>query len=142
MTAALSLRLAAGLAAARHAAPQLQPRTLACLPAVAAPWRQSSIPTCSSICSHSAAAGSGDWRQPQQQRRQRGPPPAASYSVVTGSSGGGGSSGQPWRLIIYSKEGCHLCDGLKEKVEALLERAAFLPSALRWVGGWIAAGRT
>lgn len=75
------------------------------------------------------------WRQPRQQRRQkpaRLTPPAASYSVVTGGPGGGGSGAdQPWRLIIYSKEGCHLCDGLKEKVEALLERAEFLPSALR-----------
>ncbi|KAL4450541.1 hypothetical protein ABPG77_000897 [Micractinium sp. CCAP 211/92] len=57
--------------------------------------------------------------------------PAASYSVVTGGpGGGGGSADQPWRLIIYSKEGCHLCDGLKEKLEALLERAEFLPSVL------------
>lgn len=69
-------------------------------------------------------------------RRSRSPLAlAASYSLVTGgppgsgdgSSGGGG----PVRLIVYSREGCHLCDGLKEKLEALLERAAFLPSALR-----------
>lgn len=30
------------------------------------------------------------------------------------------------------QEGCHLCDGLKDKLEALLERAAFMPSAFRW----------
>jgi hypothetical protein len=61
--------------------------------------------------------------------------PAASYSIVTGgppgsSDGSGGGSGQ-LKLIVYSKEGCHLCEGLKEKLEALLDRAAFLPSALR-----------
>ncbi|KAL4439702.1 hypothetical protein ABPG75_002703 [Micractinium tetrahymenae] len=56
---------------------------------------------------------------------------ASSYSVVSGGTGGSsGSADQPWRLIIYSKEGCHLCDGLKDKVEALLERAEFLPSVL------------
>lgn len=64
--------------------------------------------------------------------------PAASYSVVTGGSpsssdGSGGGSGQ-LKLIVYSKEGCHLCEGLKEKLEALLDRAAFLPSALRCGG--------
>ena len=67
---------------------------------------------------------------------------AASYSVITGdsssssgdaSSGGGDFGCQPWMLIVYSKAGCHLCEGLKEKLEALLERAAFMPSLLRWV---------
>lgn len=85
--------------------------------------------------SSSSSLGSAAWRQLRQQRRQRKlplAPPAASYSVVTGDAGGSGSADQPWRLIIYSKEGCHLCDGLKEKVEALLERAEFLPSVLRW----------
>lgn len=75
----------------------------------------------------------GSWRQPQHQlQRRRQLQTAASYSVVSSDgSAGQGRGAQPWRLIIYSKEGCHLCDGLKEKVEALLERAEFMPSALR-----------
>lgn len=31
------------------------------------------------------------------------------------------------KLIVYSKADCPLCDGLKEKLEALIDRAAFLP---------------
>ena len=60
---------------------------------------------------------------------------AASYTVITGDSGDNGGPATSWKLVIYSKEGCHLCEGLKEKVEVLLERAAFLPSALRWEPG-------
>ena len=41
-----------------------------------------------------------------------------------------GAAGEPLLLIIYSKEGCHLCDSLKTKVEALLDRAEFAPCAL------------
>ncbi|DBB04395.1 TPA: hypothetical protein ACH3X1_012882 [Trebouxia sp. C0004] len=33
-------------------------------------------------------------------------------------------------LIIYSKPGCHLCDGLKDKVQAILDKAMFQPSPL------------
>lgn len=33
-------------------------------------------------------------------------------------------------LIIYSKPGCHLCDGLKDKVQAALDKAMFQPSPL------------
>lgn len=33
-------------------------------------------------------------------------------------------------LIIYSKPGCHLCDGLKDKVQAVLDKAMFQPSPL------------
>ncbi|EFN50806.1 hypothetical protein CHLNCDRAFT_33349 [Chlorella variabilis] len=69
---------------------------------------------------------------------RRRPPPAAFYSVVSGGGGeqpasgtaGGTAGGTPLKLIVYSSEGCHLCDGLKEKLEALLERAQFLPCAL------------
>jgi hypothetical protein len=32
---------------------------------------------------------------------------------------------------VYSKEGCHLCEGLKDKLEALIDRAQFMPSTLR-----------
>ena len=35
------------------------------------------------------------------------------------------------RLVLYSKEGCHLCEGLKDKLAALLDRAAFQPCSLR-----------
>ncbi|KAK9813295.1 hypothetical protein WJX72_011996 [[Myrmecia] bisecta] len=46
-----------------------------------------------------------------------------------GSSTGGDTPASPgFKLIIYSKPGCHLCDGLKEKVQALLDRAQFMPS--------------
>jgi hypothetical protein len=41
--------------------------------------------------------------------------------------------GPSFKLIIYSKEDCHLCDGLKEKLAALLERASFVPSVLSGV---------
>ncbi|CAL5223272.1 g5759 [Coccomyxa viridis] len=34
------------------------------------------------------------------------------------------------RLYLYSKEGCHLCDGLKEKVDAVLWRAQFMQTPL------------
>jgi hypothetical protein len=33
------------------------------------------------------------------------------------------------KLIVYSKDDCPLCDGLKEKLEALIERAAFMPTS-------------
>ncbi|PRW20758.1 glutaredoxin 2 [Chlorella sorokiniana] len=83
-------------------------------------------------CSTAAAAAAP--ALPRRQRhRQLLHRLAASYSVVSdggGEQGGSGGGGKPWRLIIYSKEGCCLCDGLKEKVEQLLERAQFLPSAL------------
>jgi hypothetical protein len=33
------------------------------------------------------------------------------------------------KLIVYSKDDCPLCDGLKEKLEALIDRAAFMPTS-------------
>ncbi|BDA48087.1 probable Glutaredoxin-like protein YDR286C [Coccomyxa sp. Obi] len=48
------------------------------------------------------------------------------YSAVAASTGGQ----QRRKLFLYSKEGCHLCDGLKEKIQALLDRAQFMPSPL------------
>ncbi len=66
-----------------------------------------------------AAAAAAVPATPRRQRqRPLLPRLAASYSVVsdTGGDQGSGGSGKPWRLIIYSKEGCCLCDGLKEKV--------------------------
>jgi len=35
-----------------------------------------------------------------------------------------------FKLVIYSKPGCCLCDGLKEKVSAVLQKAQFQPSLL------------
>lgn len=35
-----------------------------------------------------------------------------------------------FKLIIYSKADCPLCDGLKEKLKGLLQRAEFQPSLL------------
>eukprot|EP00887_Chlorella_sp_A99_P004081 scaffold23.g4081.t1 len=61
------------------------------------------------------------------------PRQAGARRAATGAAGagdGGAAALEPLVLVIYSKEGCHLCDGLKEKVEALLGRAEFLPCAL------------
>lgn len=33
------------------------------------------------------------------------------------------------RLVVYTKPDCPLCDGLKERIEALIARAAFAPSS-------------
>ncbi|OAY67164.1 hypothetical protein ACMD2_14004, partial [Ananas comosus] len=38
--------------------------------------------------------------------------------------GGGGGGGERRRLVLYSKPGCCLCDGLKEKLHAALSLAA------------------
>lgn len=50
--------------------------------------------------------------------------------------GGGGdddesndASPPPVRLIVYTKPDCPLCDGLKDRIEALIARAAFTPGA-------------
>lgn len=51
-------------------------------------------------------------------------------SICSLSDDNGGGPSAPFRLIIYSKDNCPLCIGLKEKVEALIERAAFVPSIL------------
>ena len=65
-----------------------------------------------------AAAAAAPALLRRQRQRPQLPRLAASYSVVSDAGGEQGSvgSGKPWRLIIYSKEGCCLCDGLKEKV--------------------------
>ncbi|KAI8474704.1 MAG: hypothetical protein J3K34DRAFT_518009 [Monoraphidium minutum] len=34
------------------------------------------------------------------------------------------------QFVLYSRPDCPLCDGLKEKMQALIDRAAFMPSAL------------
>ncbi len=41
-----------------------------------------------------------------------------------------------YTLILYTKKDCPLCEGLQQKLEAVIERAQFLPSVLshaRWV---------
>lgn len=35
-----------------------------------------------------------------------------------------------YTLILYTKRECPLCEGLQEKLEAVVERAQFLPSVL------------
>ncbi|PSC67204.1 glutaredoxin 2 [Micractinium conductrix] len=118
-------RLAAQLAASTRRAAGSSPRTLA----------SRKLPTSGVGTSSSGGTLAVAWQQLLRQQRARGKPRRASYSVITGGSSDGepGSGSiqqqQPWRLIVYSKEGCHLCDGLKDKLEALLERAAFMPSA-------------
>ncbi len=46
------------------------------------------------------------------------------------AAAGDGATAAPFKLIVYSKEDCPLCDKLKEKLEALMDRAAFMPSVL------------
>ncbi|KAL4853203.1 hypothetical protein ACK3TF_005816 [Chlorella vulgaris] len=123
-------RLATGLAARR----QLRSLPCICLPPAASAtlfpafgtWPRSS-PAAAAACSAAARRHTTGIRLA----------PAASYSVVTGGVGNGepgstpgSSSAAAFKLIVYSKAGCHLCDGLKEKLEALLDRAAFMPCRL------------
>ncbi|XP_042412919.1 uncharacterized protein LOC122001982 isoform X2 [Zingiber officinale] len=42
------------------------------------------------------------------------------YSASSYSYGGGGGEDGRWQLVLYSKPGCCLCDGLKEKLDAAL----------------------
>jgi len=53
---------------------------------------------------------------------------ASDISVKAVSSGLSGDS--ELYLIVYSKPGCHLCDGLKDKISAVLDKAMFQPSPL------------
>lgn len=48
---------------------------------------------------------------------------------IYSSSGLDGSSLAPFKLIIYSKDECPLCDKLKDKVRAILDRANFATSS-------------
>ena len=45
---------------------------------------------------------------------------------LVASAGDGATA--PFKLIVYSKQDCPLCDKLKEKLEAIMDRAEFLPS--------------
>ena len=36
----------------------------------------------------------------------------------------------PLKLIIYSKQDCPLCDKLKEKLDAIVDRASFVPTSV------------
>lgn len=45
------------------------------------------------------------------------------YSASSYSSGGVGGEDGRWQLVLYSKPGCCLCDGLKEKLDAALSLA-------------------
>lgn len=59
---------------------------------------------------------------------------AASASGPAPGSAPGSSSSSPSSLpalIIYTKETCPLCDGLKDKVQAILDRAPFTGSELK-----------
>lgn len=73
---------------------------------------------CSAAGPPPAAAAAPPALLRRQRQRPQLPRLAASYSVVSDAGGeqGNSGSGKSWRLIIYSKEGCCLCDGLKEKV--------------------------
>ena len=59
-------------------------------------------------------------------------PGSASGSSSSSSSPPPSSSSpsSPPALIIYTKETCPLCDGLKDKVQAILDRAPFTGSVL------------
>ena len=59
------------------------------------------------------------------------PPTAATASTSTRVVTASASSNKDTSvIIIYTKETCPLCDGLKDKVTAILERAPFTGSAL------------
>lgn len=57
-------------------------------------------------------------------------PLAHSSSSYNGSSAPTQTKAGKFKLIIYSKPDCPLCDGLKEKVSGLLRRAEFQQSLL------------
>ncbi len=50
--------------------------------------------------------------------------------TTTAAAGDGGGTAGSFKLIVYSKEDCPLCDKLKEKLDAIVDRAAFMPSIL------------
>ena len=43
---------------------------------------------------------------------------------------GGDESGARYRLVLYGKPDCTACSELKRKLQALIDRAKFVPSAL------------
>ncbi|KAK9790324.1 hypothetical protein WJX73_006447 [Symbiochloris irregularis] len=51
------------------------------------------------------------------------------YSAAAASAAPASKAGQ-YRLVMYSRGNCPLCDGLKEKVDAVLAKAEFMPSPL------------
>ncbi|GBF90028.1 hypothetical protein Rsub_02735 [Raphidocelis subcapitata] len=63
-----------------------------------------------------AAAAARPWPQQLLQRQ-----PARRRAVARAAA---------QRLVLYTKPDCPLCDGLKDKLTALIDRAAFVPSAL------------
>lgn len=75
---------------------------------------------------HVVAAGTAPWQLQRQTATTRTDCRRAAASDASASV----PLKPPLKLIIYSKPGCHLCDGLKEKVEALIDRAEFMPCVL------------
>lgn len=60
--------------------------------------------------------------------------PAASQARgVACAAGVGAAAPAPFKLVVYSKADCPLCDKLKEKLDAIQARAAFAPSVLAGV---------
>jgi hypothetical protein len=59
--------------------------------------------------------------------------PARHLACAAGDDATASLDDVPFRLIIYSKEDCPLCDKLKERLNAIQERAAFVPSVLSGV---------
>jgi glutaredoxin len=53
--------------------------------------------------------------------------------VATTTAAGDGTTAGSFKLIVYSKEDCPLCDKLKEKLEAIIDRSTFMPSILSGV---------
>ena len=51
-------------------------------------------------------------------------------TISASGDGGKGAGASSFKLIVYSKEDCPLCDKLKEKLDALVDRAAYMPSIL------------
>ncbi|KAF8065622.1 hypothetical protein HT031_003223 [Scenedesmus sp. PABB004] len=69
------------------------------------------------------AAGAGACA-PVARATGRGPPRRAAALAARSSSGGSHS------FVLYTKPDCPLCDGLKDKVRGLIDRAEFVPCFL------------
>ena len=63
------------------------------------------------------------------------PPGARGLTAAAGAVGGGDASPAlpPFKLVVYSKQDCPLCDKLKETLVAIIDRSAFAPSLLTGV---------
>ncbi|CAG9460407.1 unnamed protein product [Pedinophyceae sp. YPF-701] len=95
-----------------------------CRPVLASPGQRLSQGACGLRSCRRAPRG--------DHRRDYGSSRVQSYGVVWGdvSEGDNPAGTDPAQLFLYTKGDCPLCDGLHEKLEAVLEAAQFKPSRL------------